>query len=214
MRTPSGSCVPLLGYYLVRRASADKSAGAAGRSSGADARRETASRPRLRRSAADVPPDRSDRGDRAERGPRRLEPSGLLLPARPPQARARGEADALRARRDGAADERCGAVPGERRGVDGLRPAARVDDVQRQVPARHPEAAPPLGAARLTRDPGHVRRALGLDRLDERPQRHADARVHGGSRRDRDRRARRARAGVGSGGARLSEGEGAVGRGG
>src|SRR4051794_3324984 len=51
----------------------------------------------------------------------------------------------------------------------------------------------------------------GVDRLDERSQRHADARVHGSPRRGRDRGARRARADLGFGGARLSEGQGADG---
>ena len=71
MRAPFGSCLPLFGRTtFCRRASADESAGAAGRRSGADARCAAAPRPRRRRSAADVPPDRPDRGDRAERGPR------------------------------------------------------------------------------------------------------------------------------------------------
>ena len=127
----------------------------------------------------DLPPDRPDRGDRSQRGSRGVEPSWLVVPAENlkrelEENRTLFELDAMvRPMSD------VGLYLAERGGVDGLRRAARLDDGQRQVPARHPEAAPPLGAARLARDPGHVRRALGLDRLDERPERHADARVHG-----------------------------------
>ena len=75
---------------------------------------------------------------------------------------------------------------------------------QRLVPEGHPEAAPQVRAARLARCPGHVRGAVGLDRVDEQPQRHADARVHDDARRDRDLLARRTRAGLGPGRAGLS----------
>ena len=54
-----------------------------------------------------------------------------------------------------------------------------------------------LWAADVTRHPGHLRRAVGLVRLDEQPQRHPDAGDPGDSRRDRDRRARREGAGLG-----------------
>ena len=68
---------------------------------------------------------------------------------------------------------------------------------QRPLPARHPRAARQLRAADLARHPGHVRRAVGLDRVDEQPQRHPDAGVPDDARRGRDRRARRAGAAVG-----------------
>src|SRR5215203_1743118 len=99
-------------YYFLWCASADKGAGTAGRGSRADARRESASGPRLPRWAADLPPDRSDGGDRAQRGPRRLEPSGLVV-VRPPLGARQVEADVAHR-----------PLPGERRAVDGLRRAA------------------------------------------------------------------------------------------
>ena len=74
---------------------------------------------------------------------------------------------------------------------------ARLAPRQRPLPARHPGAARQLRAADLARHPGHVRRAVGLDRVDEQPQRHADAGVPDDARRGRDRRARRAGAAVG-----------------
>ena len=45
-----------------------------------------------------------------------------------------------------------------------LRAHARVDPRQRPLPARHPRPARQLRAADLTRHPGHVRRAVGVDR--------------------------------------------------
>ena len=48
----------------------------------------------------------------------------------------------------------------------------------------------------LAGHPGHERRPVGLDRVDEQPQRHADAGVPDDARRGGDRGARRSRAGV------------------
>ena len=64
-----------------------------------------------------------------------------------------------------------------------------VDPRQRPLPARHRQAAPQVRAAELARHPRHVRRPVGLDGLDERPQRDADAGVPDDARRGRDRRA-------------------------
>ncbi len=60
------------------------------------------------------------------------------------------------------------------------------------------------GPLDFPRHPGHVRRAVGVERLDERPQRHPDARVHAGAGPGGDLRPRRAGAAVGPARARLS----------
>ena len=79
-----------------------------------------------------------------------------------------------------------------------LRALARVAGGQRPFPPGRAEAAAKLRAAQLARHPRHGVGAVGVHRLDERPQRHADARVPDAARRGRDRRARGARARCGT----------------
>ena len=153
----------------------------------------------------DAAADRPDRGDRAQRGPRRLEPPRLVVPARAPEAGARAGPDALRAQRARAADGRPRPLPRRRApSWPSYERVARLAPRQRPLPARHPRPAGRLRAADLARHPGHVRGAVGLDRVDEQPQRHPDARVPDDARRGRDRRPRRARAAVGPGRAGVS----------
>ena len=119
--------------------------------------------------------------------------------------------NAVRAGRDGSAHGRPRPLPRGRGRVPHVRAVAGLVPGQRLVPEGHPEAAPQVRAARVARDPGHLCRAVGLERVDEQPQRHADARVHDDARRDRDLLARRTRAGLGPGRAGLSGGRRAVG---
>ena len=151
-------------------------------------------------------PDRPDRGHRPERRPRHVEPARVVVPAGAPAAGGGTGADAGRAQRAGAADERHRPLPRRRLGVPDVRTVARMVPRQRLLPARRPRPARTLRAAAVARHPGHVRRAVGVDRVDQQPQRHPDAGVPDDARRDRDRGARRARAAVGPGRAGLPGG--------
>ena len=57
-----------------------------------------------------------------------------------------------------------------------------------------------VGAAAVPRAAGHLRGAVAIDRLDQQPQRHPTAGVHGAAGRGRDRRAPGQRPAVGPGG--------------
>ena len=56
-----------------------------------------------------------------------------------------------------------------------------------------------VGAAAVARASGHLRGAVAVDRVDQQPQRHPTAGIHGAARRGRDRRPRRPRPAVGPG---------------
>ena len=74
-------------------------------------------------------------------------------------------------------------------GTASVRALARLVPRQRLVPARHPQAARASPGRSTSRDiPDTCGRAVGVERVDEQPQRHADARVPDDARRDRDRR--------------------------
>ena len=123
--------------------------------------------------------------------------------------------DAVRAPGDDPADDRPGALPAGDERVGGRhRPAPRVAGGQPGVP---PVRARPAARVRTADVPGHPRPqrgAVAVDRLDQQPQRHADAAVPRLPGRDRDLRAQRAAAAVGPGRAGLPGHPGAAGRGG
>ena len=81
--------------------------------------------------------------------------------------------------------------------VAAARALAGVARGERPVPARHPRAARRCRPAPVPRHRGHEPGPVAVDGLDERPQRHPDARVPDDARRGRHRRAHRAAAHVG-----------------
>ena len=76
----------------------------------------------------------------------------------------------------GATDERPRAAP-RWPGRARSRAHRRLDPRQRPLPARHPGTLEGRPGIELARHSGHVRRAVGLDGVDQQPQRHPDARV-------------------------------------
>jgi hypothetical protein len=81
---------------------------------------------------------------------------------------------------------------------------ARLGRGQRGMPPGHPGPARNVRAAAVARSSRHLRGAVGVDRLDEQPQRHQAAGLHGPARRGRHRRPEGPRASVGPGRAGLS----------
>ena len=183
------------------RPSAVARRGAAHRDSRSDARRSATDRPAGSRAPADAVADRPDRGHRAERGPGGVEPPRVVIPAGSPDACAGAGPHPVRARRDGAADERPAPLPRRDEDLSALRQAAGLDAGQRPVSAGHHQGVAQLGAAALPRRPGHEPGVVAVNGLDERPQRDADAPVHGRARGGRDRGARRPPAPLGRSGA-------------
>ena len=196
------------------RGSTQPRRGAPYRGSRAAPRLAAADRSRRGRHAPDAAPDRPDVGDRAGRRSRRLDAPRLVVPARAAAAGAR-RAEAVRAQRARAADERRRALPRGRRRVAAVGADARLAARERLVQARRSRPARRVGAARVTRHPRHERRAVEVDRLDAQPERDADARVPDDARRGRDLRSRRPRTAVGRARARVPEARARpVGRGG
>ena len=87
----------------------------------------------------------------------------------------------------------------------------KANDACRRDILRRLKASGPLLDARAAR---HVRGAVGLDRVDQQPQRREDARPHGGAGRGRGRRPARDGASLGPGGAGLPRRSGRPRRGG
>ena len=165
--------------------------------------RHPADRAARRGAPPDSAPDRPGRGRRAQCRPGGLEPSRGVVFARRPGGRAR-RPDSARAPVDDQARRGPGSLP-RRHGRLDRRPGraglaqipARLGTGQRCVPPGHPHPAGLARPAAVARVPGHVPGTVAVDRLDQQPQRHPVAGVHGAAGRGRRRRAERARPAVG-----------------
>ena len=97
--------------------------------------------------------------------------------------------------------EMAGWEPAERGQLPGWRASqrdwVRANDACRRDILDRLGSSGPLPSREL---PGHLRGAVAVDRVDQQPQRHAAAGVHGAARRGRDRRAAGRRPAVGPGG--------------
>ncbi len=162
----------------ARRGAPDRRAGAAAGLAPPD-------RPGRDRAAPHLAQDRPHRGGRAERRPRAVEPARVRLPAGAAAAGDRARPRPVRVQQRDPADGCPPAVSRRIRGAAALRIHPGVVRGQRAVPPGHPRPARRCRTAALPRHPGHEPGVVAVDRVDEQPQRHADAGDPAGARRDR-----------------------------